>query len=158
MPTSGLLRARLQNRLDVAALMPTVRVPDEQRFKKLGTWPNYIAALYADAEQVREHWLHYPCVPLNRLKLPVPAYLMAYIPLSKRAAETTWHSPVSSGCIVTAITASGALKGTRHTLISHPWQQSQWLLRRRGISSLGDTPVRTLRGDDEAEFSAVPRG
>ena len=52
MPTAGLLRARLRNRLDVAALMPTVRLPDEQRFKKLGTWPDYAAALYADAEQV----------------------------------------------------------------------------------------------------------
>lgn len=48
----GLLRARLLKRLDVATLAPTVRVPDEQRFKKLGTWANYIAALYADAEQV----------------------------------------------------------------------------------------------------------
>ena len=48
----GLLRARLLKRLDAAALVPTVLVPDEQRFKKLGTWPDYIAALYADAEQV----------------------------------------------------------------------------------------------------------
>jgi hypothetical protein len=48
----GLLRARLLKRLDVATLAPTVLVPDEQRFKKLGTWPDYIAALYADAEQV----------------------------------------------------------------------------------------------------------
>lgn len=48
----GLLRARLLKRLDVAALMPTMLVPDEQRFKKLGTWPDYIAALYADAELV----------------------------------------------------------------------------------------------------------
>lgn len=48
----GLLRARLLKRLDVATLIPRVLVPDEQRFKKLGTWPYYIAALYADAEQV----------------------------------------------------------------------------------------------------------
>ncbi|MCS4281798.1 hypothetical protein M2396_000063 [Pseudomonas sp. BIGb0278] len=48
----GLLRARLLKRLDVAALMPTVLVPDDQRFKKLGTWSDYIAALYADAELV----------------------------------------------------------------------------------------------------------
>lgn len=48
----GLLRARLLKRLDVATLAPTVLVPDEQRFEKLGTWPDYIAALYADAEQV----------------------------------------------------------------------------------------------------------
>ena len=48
----GLLRARLLKRLDVATLAPTVLVPDEQRFKKLGTWSDYIAALYADAEQV----------------------------------------------------------------------------------------------------------
>ncbi|AUZ61328.1 hypothetical protein PRJ_4768 [Pseudomonas sp. XWY-1] len=48
----GLLRARLLKRLDVATVSPTVHIPDEQRFKKLGTWPDYIAALYADAEQV----------------------------------------------------------------------------------------------------------
>jgi hypothetical protein len=48
----GLLSARLLKRLDVATLMPTVLAPDEQRFKKLGTWSDYIAALYANAELV----------------------------------------------------------------------------------------------------------
>lgn len=48
----GLIRARLLKRLDVATLVPTVLVPDEQRFKKLGTWPDYIAALCVDAELV----------------------------------------------------------------------------------------------------------
>ncbi|HGY9618455.1 TPA: hypothetical protein ACOJNU_000520 [Pseudomonas putida] len=48
----GLLRARLLKRLDVATLVPTVLVPDEQRFKKLGTWSDYIAALCVDAELV----------------------------------------------------------------------------------------------------------
>lgn len=48
----GLLRARLLKRLDLATLVPTVLVPDEQRFKKLGKWSDYIAALYAEAEQV----------------------------------------------------------------------------------------------------------
>lgn len=50
--SKGLLCARLLKRLDVAALMPRVLIPDEQRFKKLGAWPDYIAALYADADQV----------------------------------------------------------------------------------------------------------
>ncbi|MBA1192973.1 hypothetical protein G7007_08875 [Pseudomonas entomophila] len=48
----GLLRARLLKRLDVTTLAPTVLVPDEQRFKQMGAWPAYIAALSANAELV----------------------------------------------------------------------------------------------------------
>jgi hypothetical protein len=47
-----LLQARLFKRLDVATLAPTVQVPAECRFKALGSWDAYIAALSAEAEKV----------------------------------------------------------------------------------------------------------
>lgn len=45
-------RPRLLKRVDVATLAPTVQVPAECRFKALGTWDAYIAALYVEAEPI----------------------------------------------------------------------------------------------------------
>lgn len=67
------------------------------------------------------HCLHLTFAPLNRLKLPAPAYLTACILLSREAVETTWRNLDSSGCIEAATTISGALKDTQYTLSSHQW-------------------------------------